>query len=808
MKKLKKSFKLIALSAILCCTSGFAFGQTEISTVEGLKAVQNDLTGSYKLTADITLTEAWTPITNFTGTFDGNGHIINGLNINSIDANELALFAKTTGATIKKLGIENARLIGKNDIAGLVGQMNGGSIEECYVSNSYIEGNDHVASLVGRLADNAGVRAEVKNCYGSAMIYSRSTQAGGLIGVSLNSTVSKCYFSGIVKSVNSRPCSIVSLVDAGSVATPAIVEYCVNLAPYIIGGSNLRILEKNGKTVTLTENYSISTCLLGSKWFNVKGIPTNDGNYGTGKPHGADLPNDADAKVASFYTDSLEWDFVNTWKMVGDGYPMLKWQPATIKASIIDVTDLNLNTMVPLDLNKLYTTAGTKLSFTSASPKVTISAENILSVANGAVFTDAEEITLTVGGNANFQSTGQTIKVKLYNAPVLISTPADFALMTTYPFQYFKLKNDIDMKDVAFTGIGVETAPFMGVLDGDGFMIKNLKLENAAQDRAGLFNCTYNATIKNVGLDSARIVGNADAGGIVGNMWGGLIDQCWVNSKSYVEGRDHVGSIAGAVRNGGLVKNCYAQDSVKSREHQVAGLVGIIQFGHVQNSYNSGPVTNLKNRVCGIVSFLDHNTGKTSHNSVKNCVNLAPSIYSGLNSLDLYRIIDSRGAAIELANNYSLFNTKCGKDEASSYLVRDTAKYYGAADRQGINMTDDADAKKAAFYTTTLGWNLSTIWEIKEGVSYPTLKIFNKIVTKVPQNSKANEFVVVVSNNNLQISNLASKAVVTIFTAEGRIVSKAVSGSNVYSASLPAKGFYLVEINVDGKKSVTKVINQ
>ena len=55
----------------------FSYGQTTISDAAGLAAIANNLSGSYVLTTDITLTGTWTPITGFSGTFDGGGHIIN-----------------------------------------------------------------------------------------------------------------------------------------------------------------------------------------------------------------------------------------------------------------------------------------------------------------------------------------------------------------------------------------------------------------------------------------------------------------------------------------------------------------------------------------------------------------------------------------------------------------------------------------------------------------------------------------------------------------------------------------------------------
>ncbi len=108
----------------------------EISTAAQLKEMAN-VTGWYKLTADITLTEAWTPIGmyyanyefykpawwlySFRGTLDGNGHKITGLQLNTLTFAEdvvsategsangtTALFGSAVNCTVKDLTIEGA----------------------------------------------------------------------------------------------------------------------------------------------------------------------------------------------------------------------------------------------------------------------------------------------------------------------------------------------------------------------------------------------------------------------------------------------------------------------------------------------------------------------------------------------------------------------------------------------------------------------------------------------------------------------------------------------------------------------------
>ena len=59
----------------------------EITTEEELFAIADDLNGSYKLLNDITLTKSWKTLGNsatpFTGVFDGNGHTIYAMNVES-----------------------------------------------------------------------------------------------------------------------------------------------------------------------------------------------------------------------------------------------------------------------------------------------------------------------------------------------------------------------------------------------------------------------------------------------------------------------------------------------------------------------------------------------------------------------------------------------------------------------------------------------------------------------------------------------------------------------------------------------------
>ncbi|MCD8083285.1 MAG: hypothetical protein LUE86_07255 [Clostridiales bacterium] len=83
---------------------------TEIYTVEDLKGISDDLSGTYKLMNDLDLSdEDWTPIEDFHGVFDGGNHRINNLTMYCDDEGPvyLGLFSHDSHAEFKNLVIHN-----------------------------------------------------------------------------------------------------------------------------------------------------------------------------------------------------------------------------------------------------------------------------------------------------------------------------------------------------------------------------------------------------------------------------------------------------------------------------------------------------------------------------------------------------------------------------------------------------------------------------------------------------------------------------------------------------------------------------
>ena len=114
----------------------------EISVPAELDAVRKNLSGRYKLTADISLASYgnWIPIGSyddpFTGKLDGNGYKIKDLKINRSTEEIVGLFGCVKGGVIRNLALENVSIVGKSGVGGIAGLITEGTI----IANSYSTG--------------------------------------------------------------------------------------------------------------------------------------------------------------------------------------------------------------------------------------------------------------------------------------------------------------------------------------------------------------------------------------------------------------------------------------------------------------------------------------------------------------------------------------------------------------------------------------------------------------------------------------------------------------------------------------------
>lgn len=707
--------------SLLCVFPASLFAQVEISTAQGLKDIANNLSGSYKLTADIVLTDVWTPIGNtstpFTGIIDGNGHVIKGLTTTATDQSNVGLIGAGLNATIKNLGLVDVDINGSQNVGSFFGRAQASQVLACY-SSGIVQGNDHVAGIIGgTYTTTTAVKSLIKDCYSTAEIKSRTYQAAGILGTSADIDVENVFFAGSVTvGAATNAGGIVALIDGGTSTLGAAANTITNsvaVGPFITcAGTARRIIgnPSTGTLITVSNNYAYDEMLVNG----VSVDPMNDTYYGANLYQGENKTA-AELKVASFYTDELSWS-TDTWNVANGSLPTLKWQ--AIPADVDQILGL------PTADVKIANGASYAATFYSAFGEaltVTVANEAVVKYENGAFVSQgsgATTVTVSTSGSSLVSPVSKTFTIKVISTDGTISSADDLDNMRLQLDGVYTLQNDIVLTS-AWVPVGDATTPFTGTLNGNGHIIKGLTYNSTATNKVGLFGVTSGATISKLGIEDANIVGNADAGAIVGSATNGTqISECYV-ANSYVEGRDHVGAIVGGLNSSSTITNSYSTAVIYSRQYQAGGIAGIINLGTVDKCFFSGLVSIASgaSNAGGITSLLDG--GDEESNIVSNSVVMAPYIMGTTTN----RIMGTaNGNGYTLFNNYGLVSVREGKTTSALAGVSSADADYGTDGLEGADVST-TDIKGSDFYSSTLGWDMANVWFLSGTDNiYPILK--------------------------------------------------------------------------------------
>ena len=161
--------------------------------------------GTYTPGSSNTAPEEWTPIgkytddndkTPYTGTFDGQGHTIKGLYVNSASDAYVGLFGCLEGAAVRNLTVDGY-VQGYKTAGGIAGYASNAAIENCSNHCSVFGGSD---SMLGGIAGLNFDSAKIIDCYNVGTIIRNSTVfefCGGIVWGNAG-TVSNCYNVGTI----------------------------------------------------------------------------------------------------------------------------------------------------------------------------------------------------------------------------------------------------------------------------------------------------------------------------------------------------------------------------------------------------------------------------------------------------------------------------------------------------------------------------------------------------------------------------------------------------------------------------------
>ena len=275
-----------------------------IGTVSNLLTMANtaDYNEYFVLTADINLAASGTfttaviaPDTNstgigfegtaFMGVFDGDGHTISNLTIDTGGAGNdyLGLFGDINNGEIKNLGLENISITGGNKsycLGGLVGFNSGGTnISNC-CSTGAVTGGDSSFGLGGLTGENdSNISDSYSTCavMGGAGLYG----VGGLAGENYgNGNISNCHSTGDVTSGNHSD-NVGGLVGYNT-SGPNISD-CYSTGTVSTGSSTHNVGGMVGYNVdgNISNCYSTGAVTSGTDSYAIGGLAGDNGGSGT-----------------------------------------------------------------------------------------------------------------------------------------------------------------------------------------------------------------------------------------------------------------------------------------------------------------------------------------------------------------------------------------------------------------------------------------------------------------------------------------------------------------------------------------------
>ena len=210
--------------------------------------------GSYKLTKDIIVTEPYA--SDFSGTFDGNGHTVT-LDITASTPN-VGLFSKLAGGAVVKNVTVEGTVTGKKCVAGIAGYATDNvKIENCKNTAS-ITGTKNVGGILGEAYNNEeSISVGIKNCANEGAVNGTGSAIGGIVGkMEGQNSIIDCYNRGNITGFN----NYAGIVGQSTGALVATIKNCYSVGAVTTYGASTNAgyaLIGGGKNYALTNCYAI-----------------------------------------------------------------------------------------------------------------------------------------------------------------------------------------------------------------------------------------------------------------------------------------------------------------------------------------------------------------------------------------------------------------------------------------------------------------------------------------------------------------------------------------------------------------------
>ena len=615
------------------------------------------LDANYSLINNFTLTQSFQPIgynystdtwVGFSGTFNGNGHTISGLNLSGTDYTNAGLFYSLNNANVTNLNINSANINGSYDYAGaLTGNATNSVVSNIFVTNSSIT----------NLKDNSVTGGVLGAITGATSKLSVSSTEN--VNITLGSAVETGETEGETETTPATPISVtagglVGIVDQSTVqATKANSTVTVQNATGDISGFVGRFVIGTD-TGSIFESLSLST-IVGSDNASFVSTVQKSTNY-----------NDNNSQPLVHFAGNV---------VVTNGIVAIRNYDETMyetffneQNSLYLVRELNsaddmVATLAPTDYVFYAVSQTSKVMWDNSAWTLAPGAVPVLNMTNSSLSTLSSQYLLK---DLTEDSVGDVDGTTDDNATAFIEylqNNADNGVITD---KKIVLEADIDLTNRAYTPFALVNSVF----DGNSHTITGLTITDN-NGYAGLFTYLDNSTVTNLTLEGVTMSANAtNAGAIAGRVYSSTanssseISNVTVNypaTADDVNGQiTNFGGIVGVVENNSAVRNVAVNNlnvASTSQFENAGGIAGVVTSGRVENSivHNAtiygrtnvgGVVGNNSDRVNGITGDVDvYYTASVTNAQIGGVAGLnAGTIYDV--NLDVNITVENVGATI------------------------------------------------------------------------------------------------------------------------------------------------------------------
>ena len=609
-----------------------------------------------KLTADVDLGgvkgsdgtwsgQQWTTIGEgswsnpFKGTFDGDGHTVSNLYIDTTTAAYVGLFGGTSDqAKIKNVIIASGyvkTMASYGYAAGLVG----------YAGNAVILNCANGADIVG-MQNAGGITANISssgyiaNCYNTGKVHSEGPDAGG-IAAYLGCKSTNLYNTGAISAAGSE-CYVGGIVGEMATSSKTTVEqnwYNTGAVTGTNPGVKARIGALAGK------GYGGSWSVVYPVYKNCYYSKTSETVFALGG-EATDREGLIAKTAEELKTADLGAGFVADSENVNGGYPILKWQKKTAdgkydydkdEADGLDIAATGIENATAKGFTAKMTARleYTKITTGDFTLKVTVDGQEVKPEnLSSTVTTDDEATTIAfswkelpaekdVVYSVQFkENEAKTLSLTLPASDSWIAYAADgfaggdgskddpYRIETVNQLAYFGRVADafnnkyiVLVNDLDLGGKYWMPKDFAGIFDGQGHTISNLQVREGVKSNwwstnSGFFallgddNTTeyetkicyvQNLTLKDANVDTAAVDSGAILAGRVGNDV--IIENCHVSGKITAK---YAGGLVGKVTvnnyNEGIdhdyIRRCSVNATVIAPKYYAGGLVCQIDWGN------------------------------------------------------------------------------------------------------------------------------------------------------------------------------------------------------------------------------------